>query len=129
MQTVVTAVQKSVEHRDMGAATSSITFFRQMGGSVGAAVFGAVLSTRLAIYLTERLAEAGIRPGAGGPRVEANDVQGIQQLTEPVRSVVLGAFTNALDDVFLVGVPFVALAFLVALLLKEVPLRTGQSQP
>jgi EmrB/QacA subfamily drug resistance transporter len=129
MQTIVTAVQNSVEHRDMGAATSSITFFRQMGGSVGAAVFGAVLSSRLAIYLSERLAEAGIRPGAGGPRVEANDVQGIQQLTEPVRSVVLGAFTNALDDVFLVGVPFVALAFLVALLLKEVPLRTGQSQP
>jgi EmrB/QacA subfamily drug resistance transporter len=129
MQTIVTAVQNSVEHRDMGAATSSITFFRQMGGSVGAAVFGAVLSSRLAIYLSERLAEAGVQPGAGGPRVEANDIQGIQQLTEPLRSVVLGAFANALDDVFLVGVPFVALAFLVALLLKEVPLRTGQSQP
>jgi hypothetical protein len=41
--------------------------------------------------------------------------------------VVLGAFTNALDDVFLVGVPFVAVAIVVALLLKEEPLRTGQS--
>ena len=92
-------------------------------------MFGAVLSSRLAVYLSERLAEAGVQPGAGGPRVEANDIQGIQQLTEPLRSVVLGAFANALDDVFLVGVPFVALAFLVALLLKEVPLRTGQSQP
>ena len=46
--------------------------------------------------------------------------------TEPVRSVVLHAFTNALDDVFLVGVPFVAVAIVVALLLKEEPLRTGQ---
>jgi EmrB/QacA subfamily drug resistance transporter len=125
MQTIVTAVQNSVEHRDMGAATSSITFFRQMGGSVGAAVFGAVLSSRLAHYLSEQLAGAGIQPGAGGVGVEANDVQAIQQLAEPVRSIVLHAFTNALDDVFLVGVPFVAVAFVVALLLKEKPLRTG----
>jgi hypothetical protein len=58
--------------------------------------------------------------------VEANNVQAIQHLAEPVRSVVLGAFTNALDDVFLVGVPFVAVAIVVALLLKEEPLRTGQ---
>jgi EmrB/QacA subfamily drug resistance transporter len=126
MQTIVTAVQNSVEYRDMGSATSSTTFFRQMGGSVGAAVFGAVLSSRLAHYLVEDLARAGIRPGAGGPPVEANNVQGIQQLAEPVRHVVLGAFTNALDDVFLVGVPVLVVAFVVALLLKEVPLRTGQ---
>jgi EmrB/QacA subfamily drug resistance transporter len=126
MQTIVTAVQNSVEYRDMGSATSSTTFFRQMGGSVGAAVFGAVLSSRLAHYLAEQLASAGIRPGAAGPNVEANNVQAIQQLAEPVKSIVLGAFTNALDDVFLVGVPFLVVAFVVALLLKEVPLRTGQ---
>ncbi|HEV2872286.1 MAG TPA: MFS transporter, partial [Actinomycetota bacterium] len=125
MQTIVTAVQNSVEHRDMGAATSSITFFRQMGGSIGAAVFGAVLSSRLAHYLAEQLAGSGIQPGAGGVAVESNNIQGIQQLTEPVKSVVLGAFTNALDEVFLVGVPFVAVAFVVALLLKGKPLRTG----
>jgi EmrB/QacA subfamily drug resistance transporter len=128
MQTIVTAVQNSVEYRDMGAATSSTTFFRQMGGSMGAAVFGAVLSSRLAHYLTEDLARAGVRVGAGGPHVDANNVQAIQQLAEPLRSIVLGAFTHALDNVFLVGVPFLVVAFLVALLLKEVPLRTGQTQ-
>ena len=84
MQTIVTAVQNSVERRDMGAATSSTTFFRQMGGSIGAAVFGAVLSSRLAYHLSEQLAEAGIQPGAGGPAVEANNVQGIQ--SSPSRS-------------------------------------------
>jgi EmrB/QacA subfamily drug resistance transporter len=126
MQTIVTAVQNSVDRRDMGSATSSITFFRQMGGSIGAALFGAVLSSRLAHYLAEQLARAGISPGAGGPQVDANNVQAIQHLAEPIRSVVLGAFTNALDDVFLVGVPFVAIAIVVALLLKEEPLRTGQ---
>jgi len=127
MQTIVTAVQNSVEYRDMGSATSSTTFFRQMGGSVGAAVFGAVLSSRLAHYIAQQLAEAGIRTGAGAPPVEANNVQAIQHLAEPVRSIVLGAFTSALDDVFLVGVPFLVIAFLIALALKEVPLRTGQT--
>jgi EmrB/QacA subfamily drug resistance transporter len=126
MQTIVTAVQNSVEYRDMGAATSSTTFFRQMGGSVGAALFGAVLSSRLAHHLSEQLARAGIQPGPGGPRVEVNDIQAIQQLTGPVKNVVLGAFTSALDDVFLVGVPFMLVAIVVALLLKEEPLRTGQ---
>jgi EmrB/QacA subfamily drug resistance transporter len=129
MQTIVTAVQNSVEYRDMGAATSSTTFFRQMGGSVGAAVFGAVLSSRLTHYLIEQLAKAGVQPGAGGPKVETNDVQAIQHLGEPIKSVVLWAFTHALDDVFLVGVPFMVAAVVVALMLKEVPLRTGEPQP
>jgi EmrB/QacA subfamily drug resistance transporter len=124
MQTVVTAIQNSVEFRDMGAATSSITFFRQMGGSIGAAVFGAVLSSRLAHYLSEQLAQAGVR--AGGPaKVDANNVQAIQHLAEPIKSMVLGAFSNALDDVFLIGVPFIVVAFVIALFLREVPLRTG----
>ena len=128
LQTIVTAVQNAVEFRDMGAATSSATFFRQMGGSIGAAVFGAVLSSRLAIYLSERLAGAGLRPGAG-TAIDPNDVQAIQRLTGPAKTLVLGAFTDALDDVFLVGVPFLLVAFVVSLFLKEVPLRTGPGRP
>jgi hypothetical protein len=88
-----------------------------------------VLSSRLAFHLSEQLARAGLQPGRGGPRVEANDVQAIQQLTEPIRGVVLGAFTSALDEVFLVGVPFTLAAVGVALLLKEEPLRTGPGAP
>jgi MFS family permease len=124
MQTVVTAIQNSVEFRDMGAATSSITFFRQMGGSIGAAVFGAVLSSRLTHYLSEQLAQAGVRPG-GSTHVDANDVQAIQHLAAPIKSIVLGAFSTALDDTFRVGVPFIVAALVIALFLREVPLRTG----
>ncbi len=129
LQTIVTAIQNAVEFRDMGAATSSATFFRQMGGSIGAAVFGAVLSSRLAHYLPEQFARAGIRPGPGGASVDVNDVQAIQRLVGPVKHVVLSAFTNALDDVFMVGVPFIVVAFVVSLFLKEVPLRTGPGRP
>jgi MFS family permease len=118
MQTIVTAIQNAVDFRDLGAATASATFFRQMGGAIGAAVFGAVLSARLTHYLTEAV------PGAGVV-ADVNDVQAIQRLTEPIRSRVLDAFSSAIDDVFLVGVPFTVLAFVVALFLTEVPLRTG----
>jgi EmrB/QacA subfamily drug resistance transporter len=128
LQTIVTAVQNAVEFRDMGAATSSATFFRQMGGSIGAAVFGAVLSSRLAIHLGERLAAAGVRPGAGAA-INPNDVQAIQRLTGPAKTLVLGAFTDALDDVFLVGVPFILVAFVVSLFLKELPLRAAPGRP
>jgi EmrB/QacA subfamily drug resistance transporter len=129
MQTIVTAVQNAVEFRDLGAATSSVTFFRQMGASIGVAIFGAALSSRLAHYLAEGFAQAGVQPSAGGMQIDANDVQAIQQLAEPAKSLVLGAFAHALDDVFLIGVPFLVLAFIVSLFLKEVPLRTGPAAP
>jgi EmrB/QacA subfamily drug resistance transporter len=127
MQTIVTAVQNAVEHRDLGTSTSATTFFRQMGGTIGAAVFGAILTNRLAIHLTEQLGPAALA-AQGNNAININNLQAIQALPEPVKTSVLTAFTRALDDVFLVGVPVVALAFVVALFLKEVPLRSMQRQ-
>ncbi len=125
MQTIVTAVQNAVEYRDLGAATSATTFFRQMGGTIGAAVFGAILANRLALRLTEQLGPAAVAAEGNGS-INTNNLQAIQALPEPVKTSVLTAFTYALDDVFLVGVPVVAVALLVALFLKEVPLGTGR---
>ncbi|MCC6792075.1 MAG: MFS transporter, partial [Thermomicrobiales bacterium] len=59
----------------------------------------------------------------------ANDVQAIQALPEPIKGIVLAAFTGALNDVFLMAIPFVALAFIVSLFLKEIPLRTAAAAP
>ena len=53
MQVVVTAVQNSVDRRNMGVATSAVTFFRSMGGAIGTALFGAILNTRLKHHLVE----------------------------------------------------------------------------
>lgn len=128
MQTIVTAVQNAVEFRDLGAATSATTFFRQMGGTIGAAIFGSILSNRLAVHLAEQLGPAAAAMQASGG-LDTNNVQAIQALPEPVKTSVLLAFTSALDDVFLVGVPVVALALVVAFFLKEVPLRTARSRP
>jgi EmrB/QacA subfamily drug resistance transporter len=128
MQTIITAVQNAVEFRDLGSATSATTFFRQMGGTIGAAIFGAILANRLAVHLVEQLGPLAAAAQASG-RFDTSNVQAIQALPEPIKTSVLTAFTNALDDVFLVGVPVVVLAFVVALFLKEVPLRTAQWHP
>ena len=121
MQVVVTAVQNSVDRRNMGAATAAVAFFRTMGGAVGTALFGAILNTRLAFHL-EQIVPASATAQLGDIAASANDVIAIQSLSEPVKGWVLSAFTAAMDDVFLIAVPFMALAFVLALTMREKPL-------
>ncbi|MGH3338336.1 MAG: MDR family MFS transporter, partial [Propionibacteriaceae bacterium] len=121
MQVVVTAVQNSVDRRNMGVATASVTFFRSMGGAIGTALLGAILNVRLKHYLSE-IVGAGQGPSPGGP-IKTDDVTAIKALPEPIKSWVLEAFTRAIDDVFLVAVPFMAIAFVIALTMHEKPLR------
>ncbi len=125
MQTVVVAIQNAVEFRDMGVATSSATFFRSLGGAIGTAICGAVLTNRLAHYLSDAAGAGMVDLGT----IDVNNVQAIRALAEPVRGIVLEAFTNAINDVFLVCIPFIAGAFIVILFLKEIPLRTGPAGP
>ncbi len=121
MQVVVTAVQNSVDRRNMGVATASVTFFRSMGGAIGTALLGAILNIQLKHHLSEIVGAAQGHP-PGGP-IRTDDVTAIQTLPEPIKSWVLEAFTRAMDDVFLVAVPFMAVAFVIALTMHEKPLR------
>lgn len=125
MQIVVTAVQNAVERRDMGSATSSITFFRTLGGAVGTAIFGAVLNIRLADHLAD--APIGAVPDGFDESEIANNVQAIQSLPDPAREVVTDAWVESLNDVFLTAMPFLVLAFISALLIPELPLRTRET--
>ena len=122
MQVVVTAVQNSVERRHLGAATASVAFFRSMGGAIGTALFGAILNTRLAHHLTE-IVPASAQSQLGNAAASMNDITAIHALPEPVKTWVLTAFTQAMDDVFLVAVPFMAVAFVIALTMRERPLQ------
>ena len=126
MQVVVTAVQNSVDRRHMGVATASVTFFRSMGGAIGTALFGAILNTRLSHHLAE-VVPAQAQGRMGSVASSANNVTAIRGLPEPVKSWVLEAFTRAMDDVFLVAVPFMAVALLVALTMREKPLAGRQA--
>jgi hypothetical protein len=125
MQVLVTVVQNSVARSDMGVATSTVAFFRQMGGSFGTALFGAVLTSRLAVHMSDALAHAprGALPSGGAEVADvANNVQAIKRLPAPLHDLVTGAFSAALSDMFLTAVPLVLVALAVAFFLKEVPL-------
>ena len=125
MQVLVIAVQNSVARTEIGVATSSVQFFRQMGGSFGAALFGAVLSSRLAVHLAQAAAGAprGALPADGLGDV-SNNVEAIRVLPEPAHGLVVGAFSDAMSDMFLVALPIVLVALVVGLFLKEIPLAT-----
>ncbi|MBD0292223.1 MAG: MFS transporter [Jiangellaceae bacterium] len=119
LQIVVVAVQNAVERRDMGAATSSVTFFRSMGAAFGTAIFGAILTTRLGHYLAAGDGGAAL----SGEADLANNVQAIQALPADVKAVVVDAWVRALHDVFLTAVPILAVGFVAALFIPERPLR------
>jgi EmrB/QacA subfamily drug resistance transporter len=119
MQVLVLVVQNDAPARDVGVATSTATFFRSMGGSLGVALFGAIFASRL-------MHELATLPGglaarfSGGVNVSPAQVHA---LAPGVRHEFVQAFVDALQPVFLVGAGVTALAFLLSLLLREVPLR------
>jgi predicted MFS family arabinose efflux permease len=122
MQILVTVVQNAVDRRHMGSATSSVTFFRQMGGSFGTAVFGAIISSQVAVHLAQLL------PGVPvGQAPNTSDVTAIRALPPQVREPVVEAFALSMHDAFLAAIPVVLVSLVVALLIKERPLTTRQS--
>jgi EmrB/QacA subfamily drug resistance transporter len=122
MQVLVTVVQNAVDRRHMGAATSSVTFFRQMGGSFGTAVFGAIITSQVAAHLADLL--PSLPPGA---TPNTSDVQAIRGLPPELQEPVVHAFALSMHDAFLAAVPVVLLALVISLLIKEKPLHTRQS--
>jgi EmrB/QacA subfamily drug resistance transporter len=120
MQVLVVAIQSSVDRGDLGVTTSSATFFRSVGGSVGVAAFGAVFSNRLSGDLARNLPPQALAALPHG--LSANPAV-IHALPAAVRSGYVDAFADALATVFLVGLPIALVAFLLSLVLPEVPLR------
>jgi EmrB/QacA subfamily drug resistance transporter len=119
MQVIVLAVQNDAPARDVGVATSTATFFRSMGGSLGVALLGAIFASRLAGELKSLPGDAAARLG-GGVNISPAEVHA---LPPGIRHDFLLAFVHALQPVFLVGAGLTAVTFLLSLLLKEVPLR------
>ncbi|MBI4730107.1 MAG: MFS transporter [Acidobacteria bacterium] len=121
IQVMVLAVQNAVSHRDLGTATSATSFFRSMGGSFGAAIFGSILTNRLAFHLPRLV--PGLRTGTINVRALQGSPASILALPPPVRRGVVEAFARSIHIVFLWGVPICVVGFLVMLFLKELPLR------
>jgi EmrB/QacA subfamily drug resistance transporter len=126
MPTLLLAAQNAVERRDMAVATAGVGFFRSLGGAVGVAAFGAILTNRVHDEMTRLLAAAHIKLTG---TVDLGTPEAIRGLAPAVRHVVVHAFADAMSTVFLVAVPTALLGAVAVACLRELPLRTGASSP
>ncbi|MEU4953777.1 MDR family MFS transporter [Streptomyces lavendulae] len=125
MQVLTIAVQNTVDYADLGTATSGVTFFRTLGSSFGAAVFGTIYANSLEPALKAGVAEAARATGADPAQLAAaaQSPQGVHGLDPAAAGPVVDAYAEALQTVFLWTVPVALVGFVVALFLKEVHLR------
>ncbi|WP_101946828.1 MDR family MFS transporter [Mycobacterium sp. 3519A] len=117
MQVLILIVQNTADFTDLGVATSGVTFFRTIGSSFGAAIFGSLFANFLQDRIGHALAESGAPPAA------AQSPQVLHQLPHEVAAPIVTAYADSLDMVFLCAAPVALVGFVVAWLLKEVPLR------
>ena len=118
MQVLTLIVQNTARYEDLGVATSAVTFFRTLGSSFGTAVFGAIYSNALSSRMSTALRES--------PGVDPRAVTTPKTLHKyPANEItkIVHAYSDTLHLVFLWTVPVAAFAFLMSLLLKEVPLQ------
>lgn len=115
MQVLVLATQNSVRVADLGVATSTVNFFRSVGGSIGVALFGAIFNSRLVTELA----------GTGVALPDPITPQAISALPDGQHTTVVDGFANALTSVFLIAVPVILVGFLLSLRVKEIPLRSS----
>ncbi|MBD0324443.1 MAG: MFS transporter, partial [Aldersonia sp.] len=117
LQNVVLAVQNTVRLENIGAASSSVAFFRTFGGAIGVSVMGSVLATRVADLSTAGLAKLGITAGGGGSSLD------IAALPAPVQEIVRASFGDATGRIFLIAAGCAVVAMIAVSLLPNRPLR------
>jgi EmrB/QacA subfamily drug resistance transporter len=114
MQILVLATQNEAPIDDLGVATSTVGFFRAVGGSIGVAAFGALFASRITDLL-ESTADLNITPRA------------VRQLSPAARDATREAFADSITRVFAFAIPLLLIAFVLAWFLKEIPLRTSSA--
>jgi EmrB/QacA subfamily drug resistance transporter len=117
MQVLILVVQNTSKFADLGVATSGVTFFRTIGSSFGAAIFGSLFANFLAERIGPALAASGAPPRA------AQSPQALHALSPRMAAPIIDAYADSLGKVFLCAVPVAIVGFVVSLFLKEVRLR------
>jgi EmrB/QacA subfamily drug resistance transporter len=117
MQVLVLIVQNTSSFEDLGVATSGVTFFRTIGSSFGAAIFGSLFTNFLRARIGPAIAASGASPAA------ANSPEALHRLPHAAAAPIVAAYASSLTQVFLWAVPVAVVGFILALFLREVPLR------
>ncbi|MFE5034737.1 MFS transporter [Streptomyces sp. NPDC056683] len=126
MQNLVLCTQNQVAPSDLGSASSTVTFFRSLGGAVGVSALGAVMANRITHYVTDGIASLSPKYQAAlaGSSSSTDSIPDLSKYPKPLRTLVESAYGHAIADVFMIAGGLAALAFLISLFIKEVPLRT-----
>ncbi|RSN59141.1 MFS transporter [Amycolatopsis sp. WAC 04182] len=128
MQTLIIAVQNAGPRSDMGVSTASATFFRQIGGTAGVAVFLTILFNVLPGNITKAFGgNAPTGEGAAALGDLTTNTSGIANLPEAIKTPVLIGFTESITTVFYVAGAVALLATLVLMFMKEIPLLGGSA--
>jgi EmrB/QacA subfamily drug resistance transporter len=131
MQTLILGLQNAIEPKDMGAGTSTATFFRSLGGSFGVAALGTVLNNNLGQELDKvvppalQQLPAEVAARFQGQKITISSPALIAQLPGPLRTAVETALTAALSPVFLISALVAALGIVIALGIPDHKLRSG----
>jgi len=130
MQVLTLVVQNAVPMKQMGVGTSSVTFFRSMGGAIGASALGAVLTAGLTAEFPRFLPRSVL---AGGGNKVAELIQSpavldrLKQTNPAVHEGIIQAYSHAIDRLFLVAVPVSVLSIIAALFINQVKLRVSNT--
>jgi hypothetical protein len=126
MQNLVLSTQNQVTPKDLGAASSTVSFFRSLGGAVGVGVLGSVMSGRITHYAKDTVASLDPQSQAAAAKaVGSSALPNMDALPSSVRTWLESAYGHGIADVFLYAAPFALIAFVVVMFIKEVPLRTS----
>jgi MFS family permease len=125
MQVLTIVVQSTVDYADLGTATAGVTFFRTLGSSAGTAVFGAIYANVLDSKFGNAVRDAVATGAADESTIKeaSTSPQGLHELPAEAAAPIIDAYAASINTVFLWCVPIALAGFVVALLLKEVPLR------
>gem|GEM_PF-49582 len=127
MQNFTLIVQNTAARRDLGVATASSQFFRNVGSTVGVAVFGTIMTGQLKDAIMNHLSPevlSQVTPEQLSSGVGAVlDPTQLAMLPAPLAEAIRNGLADALHVVFIAALPVIGLAFIAALLIKAVPLR------
>lgn len=126
MQVLVLAVQNSVDPKNMGAATSSSTFFRSIGASFGTAILGAVWTAQVASHIAAVLPESVRAAFEGAGESIQSSMGNINSLPPDLHAAVINAIAESTSLTFLVAVPILGVGFILSFFLKETHLKTRE---
>ena len=122
MQILILIVQNTFPNSEVGTATASNNYFRQIGASLGSAIVGSLFVAKLTQLLTENM-PAGGNTADGGSNSLTPAV--VRDLPAPLRDVIVNAYNDALTPIFLYMVPLVIVGLILLVFVSEKPLATS----